>query len=72
MLSTLAAIVFALVAGISPANAAISHTTAGARPAGGELAGRGPLVGAACLVAVVWGLSALAAARRDAGSSAEG
>ena len=42
MLSTLAAIIFALAAGVSPANAAIAHTTAqAASPAGGELAGNG-------------------------------
>ena len=66
MLSTLAAAVLALAAGVSPANAAISHTTAqAASPLAANWPGPGSLAGAACLLAVTWGLSVLAAARRD-------
>jgi hypothetical protein len=67
MLSTLAAIILALAAGVSPANAAISHTTA---QAGDQLAanwpGAGSLIGAVCLLAVAWTVSLMAGARRDA------
>jgi hypothetical protein len=73
MLSTLAAIIFALVAGISPANAAISHTTAGTSdPLAASWPGAASLIGAAALAAVAWALSALAAARRDTGSATGG
>ena len=66
MLSTLAAIILALAADVSPASAAISHTTA--QPAGPLTAhwpGAGSLLGAACVLAVAWGISVVAAARRD-------
>jgi len=70
MLSTLAAIVLALAAGVSPANAAISHTTAqAASPLAANWPGAGSLIGAACLLAVTWGLSVLAATRRDTWSA---
>jgi len=66
MLSTLAAIVVALAASVSPASAAISHTTArAADPLAANWPGTGPLAGAACLLAVAWGVSVLAATRRD-------
>jgi hypothetical protein len=70
MLSTLAAIVLALAAGVSPANAAISHTTAqAASPLAANWPGPGSLIGAACLLAATWGLSVLAATRRDTWSA---
>jgi len=66
MLSTLAAIILALAAGVSPANAAISHSTAQtASPLAANWPGTGPLVGAVCLVAVTWAASVIAATRRD-------
>ena len=50
MLSTLAAIIFALAAGVSPANAAIARTTAqAASPLAANWPGTGSLLGAACL-----------------------
>jgi hypothetical protein len=70
MLSTLAAIILALGAGVSPANAAISHTTAQvANPLAANWPGTGSLAGAACLLAAVWALSVYAGARRDAWSA---
>jgi hypothetical protein len=66
MLSTLAAIILALAADVSPASAAISHTIA--QPEGPLTAhwpGSGSLLGAACLLAAAWGVSVAAAARRD-------
>ena len=66
MLSTLAAIILALAAGISPANAAISHTTAQvADPVAAHWPGPAALLGAVLLLAVTWGVSVLAATRRD-------
>ena len=66
MLSTLAAIILALAAGVSPANAAISHTTAqAANPLAANWPGTGPLIGAACLVVVTWAVSVIAGTRRD-------
>jgi hypothetical protein len=66
MLSTLAAIVFALAAGVSPASAAISHTTAqAASPVAANWPGTGALAGAACLLVLTWAVSVMAAARRD-------
>jgi hypothetical protein len=66
MLSTLAAIIFALAADVSPASAAISHTTAqAASPLAANWPGTGSLVGAACLLAVTWAVSVIAATRRD-------
>jgi len=73
MLSTLAAIILALAAGVSPANAAISHNTAqAANPLAANWPGTGALVGAACLLAVTWGVSVLAATRRDNWSVSSG
>lgn len=67
MLSTLAAIILALAAGVSPANAAIRHTTAQAgNPLAANWPGAGSLIGAVCLLAVVWTVSLMAGARRDA------
>ena len=66
MLSTLAAIILALAAGVSPASAAISHNTAqAASPLAANWPGTGPLIGAACLVVVTWAVSVIAGTRRD-------
>jgi len=66
MLSTLAAIILALAAGVSPANAAISHTTAQvASPVAAYWPGPAALFGAVILLAAAWGMSVLAATRRD-------
>jgi hypothetical protein len=66
MLSTLAAIILSLAAGVSPANAAISHTTAqSGRPLAANWPGPASLLGAACLLAVTWTVSVIAATRRD-------
>jgi len=73
MLSTLAAIILALAADVSPASAAISHNTAqAASPLAANWPGAGSLLGAACLLAVAWGISVAAAARRDNWSHASG
>jgi len=70
MLSTLAAIIIALVADVSPASAAISHTTAqAASPLAANWPGTGSLLGAAGVLAVTWGASVLAATRRDTWSA---
>jgi hypothetical protein len=70
MLSTLAATIFALAAGVSPANAAIARTTAqAASPLAANWPGAGALLGAACLAAVAWGVSVTAATRRDTWSA---
>lgn len=70
MLSTLAAIILALAAGVSPANAAISHTTAQvANPVAAHWPGPAALLGAVLLLAVTWGVSVLAATRRDTWSA---
>ena len=70
MLSTLAVTIVALAAGVSPANAAISHTTASAAsPLAANWPGAGALVGAACLLAVTWGVSVIAGTRRDTWSA---
>jgi hypothetical protein len=66
LLSTLTAVVIALVAGISPAAAALRNTGAGpASGAGPHWPGLLPAAAAACLLAVTWTASALAAARRS-------
>jgi hypothetical protein len=66
MLSTLAAIILALAAGVSPANAAISHTTAQvASPVAAHWPGPAALLGAVLLLAVTWGVSVFAGTRRD-------
>jgi hypothetical protein len=73
MLSTLAAIILALAAGVSPANAAISHTTAQvANPLAANWPGAGALIGAVCLLAVIWTVSIVAGSRRDAWSAGSG
>lgn len=70
MLSTLAAIIVALVADISPAAAAIRHTGAGATsPVSANWPGPGSVAGAACLLAAAWGVSVLAARQRDTWSA---
>jgi hypothetical protein len=71
MLTTLAAVILALAADVSPASAAISHATAqSASPLAANWAGPASLIGAACLVAATWALSSFAATRRDTGTSA--
>ena len=70
MLSTLAAIVLALAAGVSPASAAVSHTTAqAASPLAANWPGTGSLIGAVCLLALTWAVSVVAATRRDTWSA---
>lgn len=65
LLSTLTAVVTALVAGISPAAAALRHAGTGlAAGAGPHWPGLAPSAAAACLLAITWTASALAAARR--------
>jgi hypothetical protein len=65
LLSTLAAVVLALVADISPAAAALRHAgSAGTAGAGAHWPGLVPSVAAAGLLALAWTASALAAARR--------
>jgi len=61
MLATLAAAIFALASDVSPASAALRR--GGARAAQGP--GPVPLLAAACLLAVIWGASLYAGARRD-------
>jgi hypothetical protein len=65
MLTTLAAIVLALAAGVSPANAAIGHAEQASSAVAANWPGAGSLIGAVCLLAVAWAVSLLAAARRD-------
>jgi hypothetical protein len=67
MLATLAAVIVALAAGISPANAALrtSGATRAARSQGAHWPGVVPLLGAACLLVIAWTASAGAAARRE-------
>jgi hypothetical protein len=67
MLATLAAAVFALAAGVSPARAALRHASVAqaARSQEAQWPGVVPLVGAACLVAIAWTASVLVAARRE-------
>jgi hypothetical protein len=62
ILSTLAAVIFALASDISPASAALAGYGAGRAP---HWPGGVPLLAAACLLAVTWTASVLAAARRD-------
>jgi hypothetical protein len=70
MLSTLAVTIVALAAGVSPANAAIGHATASAAgPLAANWPGAGAVVGAACLLAVAWGVSVIAGTRRDTWSA---
>jgi hypothetical protein len=63
-LATLAVVIVALAAGVSPANAALRQAgggTASAAPWPGAV----PLLGAAALLAVTWTGSILAATRRE-------
>jgi hypothetical protein len=70
MLSTLAAIIVALVADVSPAAAAIGHDTAQtAGPLAANWPGPGSVAGAACLLAAAWTVSVVFASRRDAWSA---
>jgi hypothetical protein len=70
MLSTLAAIIAALAVGISPANAAISHTSvAAASPLAANWPGPVSLIGAVILLAAAWAVSVRAATRRDTWSA---
>ena len=61
MLATLATAVFALASDVSPASAALRRGTSH----GAQGPGLVPLVAAACLLAVIWGASLYAGARRD-------
>jgi hypothetical protein len=73
LLSTLAVVVLALVAGISPAAAALRYTgpAASGAAAAPHWPGIVPLVAAAGLLAVTWAASALVATHRDSqGASA--
>jgi hypothetical protein len=71
-LSTLAAIVAGLAVGVSPANAAVSHTTAqSVSPVAANWPGPASVAGSVILLAVAWGVSAAAAARRDTWSASE-
>jgi hypothetical protein len=73
MLTTLAAIVAALVADVSPASAAIGDGAAQtASPVAANWPGPWSLTGAVCLVAVSWTVSVAAAARRDTWSVGAG
>jgi hypothetical protein len=66
MLSTLAAVIVGLATDVSPASAAISHANVQANgPLAQHWPGGGALLGAACLLAVAWGISVAAATRRD-------
>ena len=68
LLSTLAVVVVALVANISPAAAALRYTGPGtgvAAQAQPHWPGIAPMVAAACVLAITWTASALVAARRD-------
>ena len=62
MLATLAAAIFALASDVSPAGAAVRH---GGTSHGVLGPGPVPLLAAACLLAVIWGASLCAGARRD-------
>ena len=62
MLATLAAAIFALASDVSPAGAAVRH---GGTSRGALGPGLVPLLAAACLLAVIWGASLYAGARRD-------
>lgn len=66
ILSTLAAVVFALASDISPASAALAGYGAGRAP---HWPGGVPLLAAGCLLAITWTASVLAAARRERGSA---
>jgi hypothetical protein len=66
LLSTLTAVVLALVADISPAAAALRHTgVSGTAGAGPHWPGLVPSAAAAALLAITWTASALAASRRS-------
>jgi hypothetical protein len=66
MLSTLAAIIVALVADVSPAAAAIGRdTAASAGPLAANWPGPGSVLAAAGLLAAAWTVSVIAATRRD-------
>lgn len=63
MLSTLAAVILALASDISPASAALRHSSGALKTP--HWPGGVPLLAAACLVAVTWTASVLAAAKRS-------
>jgi len=65
MLATLAAAIFALASDVSPAGAALRLSSAAqSQPQAAQWPGVVPLVASACLVAVTWGASVFAAAKR--------
>jgi hypothetical protein len=64
-LATLAAAIFALASDVSPAGAALRLSSAAqTQPQAAEWPGVVPLIASACLVAVTWGASLVAAAKR--------
>jgi hypothetical protein len=66
MLATLAAVVLGLATDVSPAAAALAHTTAQAsKPLAANWPGPASLAGAAAALAISWALSLRAAASRD-------
>jgi hypothetical protein len=65
MLATLAAAIVALASDVSPAGAALRHASSAFSP---HWPGAPEVLGAACLLAVTWTASVLAAARREHGS----
>jgi hypothetical protein len=68
MLTTLGAVILALATHVSPASAALRHASQSTGPVAAHWPGALPLISAACLLAVAWGASALAATRRDSRS----
>jgi hypothetical protein len=68
MLTTLAAVILAIVAHVSPAAAALRHASQSTSTIAAHWPGTVPLIGAVCLLAATWTLSAFMATRRDARS----
>jgi hypothetical protein len=65
MLATLAAAIFALASDVSPAGAALRLSSAAqSQPQAAQWPGVVPLAASGCLVAVTWGASVFAAAKR--------
>jgi hypothetical protein len=65
MLATLAAAIVALASDVSPAGAALRHASSVQSP---HWPGTADVLGAACLLAVAWTASVVAAAWREHGS----
>jgi hypothetical protein len=64
MLATLAAAIVALASDVSPAGAALRHASSAQSP---HWPGAPDVLGAACLLAVAWAASVVAAGRRERG-----